>query len=160
MLSKLTIKPLLWAVGLLLVLSAALSVTVAVQRTLHAAAISELQSKVDRAEREANGLRGQLDAAKGTNRNNAKTIAELAERLDAAITEAERLDELLAEAADTLHTTRAARDRALAQLTTQREQVYASDPSCAAWAAGPVCAAVSGSLFELWGSAARPAGPD
>lgn len=83
------------------------------------------------------------------------TIHELASKLDAAITQTEQLDALLAAAEAGAAEARRSRDAALAAMTQQQEQDYASNRDCADWGAAAVCGAVSARVSEQWRAASN-----
>lgn len=155
MLGKLTVKPLLWACGLLLLAVAGLTGALVVQGARHDAAIAKVEADRDDLQTKLGAAEGSLTAAVEANAKSHKAVEDLAGKLDVAIRETERLDELLLSAETELSYTRRARDDALAKLESQRENVYASDPSCSAWGAAPVCGRITGSVLDEWRDAAR-----
>lgn len=155
MLGKLTVKPLLWACGLLLLAVAGLAGALVVQGARHDAAIAAVEAERDDLQTKLGAAEGSLTSAVEANARSHKAVEDLAAKLDVAIRETERLDELLLSAETELSYTRQARDRALAELETQRENVYATDASCGAWGAAAVCSRITGSLQEQWRDAAR-----
>jgi hypothetical protein len=158
-LSNLTVKPLLWACGILLALLLTACGALYVQAAAHdrdiaiaKAATSECETKL-----EATSTANQNLAA--ANAKQQAAVEDLVGKLDRAIGETERLDILLADAEARASAAHRERDRALAQVTELREKIYATDPSCAAWGAAPVCAAISDGVREGWNKA-RSAGWD
>lgn len=152
----LTIKPLLWICAALVLACASLTTVIVVKDARHKATVAQLQSEKDTCANSLATTKDSLATAEATNGRQQLAVAALAGKLDIAIRETERLDKLLTEAETDLAATRKARDRALAALEVERENVYATDPSCAAWGAAPVCAGLTGSLQEHWRSAAEP----
>lgn len=154
MMGKLTVKPLLWACGILFAAVLALSGVIVVKDARHETAITTKTSRITELERELGAADGQVETLAAANAKQTKTVESLVAKLETAIHETANLDELLqrkeSEARDALK----ARDRALAQLTTKREQDYASDPSCSTWGAAPVCGRITGSVFDEWTAAA------
>lgn len=169
----LAVKPLLWAVGLLVALNLA-------QLGIHAVRISGMEADLAEVTGQRNTAQTQLTATEGArstavavNEGQRKVIEDLAARLDTAITENENIDRLLTDATNTLAYVQRQRAEAVAQLEAERENDYATDPSCAAWGAAPVCGRITGGLLDQWrgaqesgrggadaggGSAAPPAG--
>ena len=146
----LAVKPLLWAVGLLLALNLA-------QLGIHAVQTSRLEAKLAIAESAASSANTQLAAtedarntAVAVNEGQKKVVEDLLARLDTAITENENIDQLLTDANNTLAYVQRQRAEAVAQLEAERENDYATDPSCAAWGAAPVCGRITGGLLDQW----------
>lgn len=96
-----------------------------------------------------------IDTLSKVNGNQLTTIHDLAGKLDRAITQTEKLDALLGEAEVRAHAARDERDAALAAMTRQQENDYASNRDCADWGAGAVCGAVSARVSEQWRTAQR-----
>lgn len=154
MIAKLTVKPLLITVALLVLVVATLSGTLLVKNARHGEAVAKLTRDRDVALRDKEAAVSAVEALTTTDARKMKTIEELVGKLDAAIDQTERLDELLAFAERELDATRNERDVALAKIRTQREQDYASDSTCGAWGAGAVCGRLTGSVLDQWNDAA------
>ena len=151
----LTIKPLLWICAALLVACASLTATIVVKDARHKAVVAQLTSEKAQLATSLTTTKDSLATAEATNGRQQLAVAALADKLDIAIRETERLDRLLTEAETDLAFTRKARDRALAALELERETVYETDPSCRAWGSAPVCSGITASLQEQWRSAAE-----
>lgn len=154
MLSKLTIKPLLWACGLLLIAVAGLSGTLLVKDARHDAALAEKDSEITRLTTELTAADGQVETLAKTNATQTRAVESLAAKLNAAIDETEELDALLLATEAERDAAHHARDVALAEVKTKREQDYASDPSCSAWGRAPVCGRITASVLDEWAAAA------
>lgn len=158
--SKLTIKPLLWAIAILLGLVLALSGALWLQHATHAAEVETLQASVTTLEgREAQASGRALELA-DANSSQMGVITDLLNRLQAAIKSNERLDELLTEAETRAAVAARERADALNKLNAEKERMYATDPTCSAWGRAAVCAGISGGLQQQWEQArsAAPAG--
>lgn len=153
----LTVKPLLWICAALLAVIGVLSGVIWANGKEHTAAMATCEAERDTAQTQLSAAEGALETAIATNARGQKAIEDLASKLDAAISETERLDHLLLAAETELGYTQNARDTLLARLETERGAIYANDPTCAAWADAPVCGRISGGLQEQWraASAAR-----
>lgn len=150
MIGALTVKPLLIAIGALLVALAVAIGTIVVKDARHDAALSKVQADVATCGTELTAATESNANLTRANASQTQVVEDLAGRLDKAITETERLDELLADAGARQRALQAERDTALAQLDTIRETDYANDPSCAAWGAAPVCGRISAGVQERW----------
>ncbi|HOU64685.1 MAG TPA: hypothetical protein PK861_01460 [Thermomonas sp.] len=146
----LAVKPLLWAVGLLLALNLA-------QWGMHTVEVAGLEKHLAEVTGQRNNAQTQLSAterarntAVATNEGQRKVIEDLAARLDMAITENENIDRLLTDANNTLRLVQRQRADALAQLEAERENDYATDPNCSSWGAAPVCGRITGGLLDQW----------
>lgn len=146
----LAVKPLLWICGLLLAAVGALTLTMIVKDARHNAALTKAESARDDATRNLSAANDEVDRLAKTNTNQQGVVEALAGKLDAAISETERLDGLLTIAQDRLIAATRARDDALAKLTTERENDYATDPNCAAWGAAAVCGRLTDGLLDQW----------
>lgn len=160
MLAQLTVKPLLIACGVLLAVVLGLIGALVVQGSRHDAAYAKLQTTANTYATERDAATTKVGELARANTSQQHAIEGLASRLDAAITETERLDELLTNAEDAAALAHAERERAFAALNDLREITYATDPSCAAWGAAPVCAAISGGVQERWRQATAAARGD
>ena len=160
MLAQLTVKPLLIACGVLLAVVLGLIGALVVQGSRHDAAYAKLQTTANTCATERDAATTKVGELARANASQQQAIEGLASRLDAAITETERLDELLTNAEDAAALAHAERERALGALNDLREITYATDPSCAAWGAAPVCAAISGGVQERWRQATAAARGD
>lgn len=160
MFAKLTVTPLLWACGLLLAAVAWLGITLWGIGARHDGEIATVQAKLDTAISERDAARAEVRSAVLTNTSQQGIIEDLAARLNDAITANEQLDRLLTDANNTLIVAQRERAAALSQLEAQRETDYATDPSCAAWGAAPVCARITGGLRDQWRAAQRSARGD
>lgn len=146
----LAVKPLLWAVGLLLALNLA-------QWGMHTVKVAGLEKDLAEVTGQRNSAKTQLDAtesarntALAVNEGQKKVVEELIARLDTAITENENIDRLLTDANNTLAYVQRQRAEAVAQLEAERENDYATDPNCNAWGAAPVCGRITGGLLDQW----------
>jgi hypothetical protein len=88
-----------------------------------------------------------LDAA---NRSNLTNVHDLATRLSEAIGKNQDTEAALAKARQEAANAKRAATQALDNLRKSRETLYAQDDDCRAWAAQPVCRAVSDSLRQQW----------
>lgn len=166
-LSKLTVKPLLWLAGAQLAIILSLVAALYLQSAAHDRAMVGVERERDRAITRANGLQHQLDAAttRAIELNTALsgkdvTIDDLAGRLNAMVKETKGLQAMVIRLHDKLKSAQRERDAARAQLHTYRETLYATDAECADWARRPVCGALSHSLLQQWTEAADAAGAD
>lgn len=100
--------------------------------------------RINRAEAEA--ADAQIAAAVDANAGNVATIEALRNAVDACVGQEQHLADLAAQAADDLAKAEAERAEAARLSKLNRERIYAADPNCRAWAAAPVCRAVSDSL--------------
>ena len=160
MLAQLTVKPLLIACGVLLAVVLGLIGALVVQGSRHDAAYAKLQTTAKTCGAERDIAEAKVEELARANTSQQQAVEGLVTRLDAAITETERLDELLTNAEDAAALAHAERERAFAALNDLREITYATDPSCAAWGAAPVCAAISGGVQERWRQATAAARGD
>lgn len=156
-LSKLTVKPLLWTILALLVL-------LVVQWGVNKAAVASARTAVAEAKAAVADVSGKLTvsdealaAAATANTSNTAVIKDLQQRLSDAVGRRQEVQAALAKAEADRDAARAARNAATAALNAQREKTYANDPSCAAWGARPVCGAISDGLRQQWQDAATPA---
>lgn len=154
MMGMLTVKPLLWVCGILMAAVAALSGLLLVKDARHEAAITTKTSQIADLERELGAADGQVKTLAAANAKQTKTVESLVGKLEIAVQETANLDTLLRGTEADLHNALNARDKALALLTSQRDKDYASDPSCSAWGASPVCGRITGSVFDEWRAAA------
>ena len=164
-LSKLTVKPLLWAVGILLVLAVGLIGALVVQGARHSAVVAGLEAQVttgatDLASAKHDlGVTGQaLNNALQTNLSMKTSVDDLAQRLQDEVGRRQNTQAVLEQAEQQRDAARSARDSAINTLKTEREKLYATDATCADWGQRPVCAAVSGSVQDQWRRAAGPGG--
>lgn len=156
-LSKLTVKPLLWVIAALLVL-------LVLQWGVNKAAVASARASVADARAAVATADAQLtvtgkalaDALQANLTNNA-SIDQLQQRLDEAVGRRQQVQQALANAEAERDAARSARNAASAALKTDREKTYATDQSCAAWGARPVCGAISNGLQQQWERAGRPA---
>lgn len=146
----LAVKPLLWAVGLLLALNLA-------QWGMHTVEVAGLEKDLaevtgarDSAQTQLRATEDARNTAVAVNEGQKKVVEDLLARLDTAITENENIDRLLTDANNTLAYVQRQRAEAVAQLEAERENDYATDPSCAAWGAAPVCGRITGGLLDQW----------
>ena len=160
MFATLTVKPLLIACGVLLAVVLGLIGALVVQGSRHDAAYAKLQTTAQTCAVERGAAETKVTELARANASQQQAVEDLARRLDAAITETERLDELLTTAENQTAAAHAERDRALGALNDLREITYATDPSCAAWGAAPVCAAISGGVHDRWRQAEAAARGD
>lgn len=151
--TRLPANVLLYAVGVLLAVVATLSVGLVIQNARHGQKVAELTAQRDSCGTSLKSAQSALATTVETNTRQQAAVEALARKLDAAIRETENLDQLLVRAEADLHQTQRARDAALAQLETHRENVYATDASCSAWGAAAVCGAITGSLQDQWRAA-------
>lgn len=156
-LSKLTVKPLLWTILALLVL-------LVVQWGISSARLAKAHTSVayaNSAMAEATATLNTVNEAMAqaitANRSNVAVITDLQQRLSDAVGRRQEVQAALAKAEADRDAARAARNAATAALNAQREKTYANDPSCAAWGARPVCGAISDGLQQQWKGAAAPA---
>lgn len=164
-LSKLTVKPLLWAVGILLVVASGLAIALFVQGAHHGAVVSKLEAKVtttkaslDSAEHDLSVTGKSLSNALQSNLSMKGSVDDLVRRLQEEVGRRQNTQAVLEQAENQRDAARAARDSAINTLKTEREKLYATDATCADWGARPVCPAVSGSLPEQWRRATTPGG--
>ena len=160
MISTLTVKPLLIACGALSAVVVLLLGLLVVRDARADAAYAKLEATASTCDVERKAAETKVGELALSNTSQQHAIEGLASRLDAAITETERLDELLTNAEDAAALAHAERERAFAALNDLREITYATDPSCAAWGAAPVCAAISGGVQERWRQATAAARGD
>ena len=156
-LSKLTVKPLLWTIAALLVL-------LVVQWGVHKgavgsarAAVADAKAAVAAADAKLTVSNRALAEATTANRSNTASILDLQQRLSEAVGRRQQVQAALAAAEAERDAAKAARNAASAALKAEREKTYATDPSCSAWGARPVCGAISNGLQQQWEDAARPA---
>ena len=160
MFATLTVKPLLIACGILLAACAGLTGALVVQDARADKRYAELDTTAQTCAVERGAAETKVTELARANTSQQQAVEDLARRLDAAITETERLDELLTTAENQTAAAHAERDRALGALNDLREITYATDPSCAAWGAAPVCAAISGGVHDRWRQAEAAARGD
>ena len=87
-----------------------------------------------------------LDAATDANAGNMATINAQRDALDACVGLDQFVARLAEKASADYEAAKALREQAAADRRAARSKVYANDPTCGAWAAGPVCRAVSDGL--------------
>lgn len=92
------------------------------------------------------------------NSANAAATDELAKRLSDEVGRKQDTAKALADAERSRDQARTARDLALNTIRDQREQTYATDSTCSAWAAAAVCGPVTDGVLQQWRQAAQPAG--
>lgn len=95
---------------------------------------------------ESESAETKLDAATEANAGNMSTINAQRDALDACVGLNQFVERLAAQATADYEAAKALRDQAAADRRAARSKVYANDPTCGAWAAGPVCRAVSDGL--------------
>lgn len=164
-LSKLTVKPLLWTSGILLVVAIALAGALVVQSAWNSAEVAGLEAKVASTDAALTLAKHDL-AVTGKSLNNAlqtnlsmkTSVDDLAQRLQDEVGRRQNTQAALEQAEHQRDAARSSRDTAIHNLKTEREKLYATDATCADWGARPVCAAVSDSLQEQWGRATSPGG--
>lgn len=156
-LSKLTVKPLLWTI-------AALLVALVVQWGIYSARLAKAHTSLAYANSAMAEAKATLKAvnqamaqAVTANRSNTASILDLQQRLSDAVGRRQQVQAALAAAEAERDAAKAARNAASAALKAEREKTYATDPSCSAWGARPVCGAISNGLQQQWEDAARPA---
>ena len=87
-----------------------------------------------------------LDAATDANAGNMAVINAQRDALDACVGLDQFVARLAEKATADYEAAKALREQAAADRRAARSKVYANDPTCGAWAAGPVCRAVSDGL--------------
>lgn len=90
--------------------------------------------------------KGKVTAAVDANASLSDAVTDLQTRLEACVGQADMIEQLAQEALSDLERARSERQRLSAERRALMEQAYAADPTCAAWAAGAVCAGVSDRL--------------
>ena len=152
-------KGLLYAIGVLLLIVIALSGLIVVKDARHDATVSDLKGKLD-GQTQLAGQRGErIGELTGANASTKTANDKLAAMLAAEVGKRQDTDRALAEARAARDTARSERDAAQTALRKTREVIYATDPTCADWAARPVCGAISDSLSDQWDQARQlPAG--
>lgn len=163
-LDKLTITPLLYACACLLLACVGLSTALFVQhwhgkadRADLTVQLSDAQAKLYVANTSVTLMQASIDNLQATLTNNAQVSDELAKRLHEAIGINQAIEQANQTALAERDAARAARDKAIFDLKTARNTLYATDPTCGAWGRAPVCGAISGSVFDQWQKAAEPA---
>lgn len=149
-LGKLTIKPLLIAVGVLLL-------ALAVLTTLYIGRGSTIDSQAETIATQKRALEQAASAIKAADDANAAamaTVTDLNRRLTEAIGQNQRTEEANAAALAQLDKARRDRDRYRAEAQRLKEATYATDPTCNEWGARPVCPAISDQLRDQWARAA------
>ncbi|HEY3434254.1 MAG TPA: hypothetical protein VGK41_01240 [Solirubrobacterales bacterium] len=160
LMSSLTVKPLLIACGVLLAACIALVGTIVVKDARHDAAITKVEKDRDTCGVERAAAEVKVSELARANASQQLAVEDLADKLNRAIDETERLDELLTISETNLRDAHLQRDIALADLNDLREITYANDPSAAAWGALPVPAAISDGVHQRWRAARSPARPN
>lgn len=145
-LAKLTVKPLLIAIGVLLL---ALAVLTALY-TSRGATLAAQAETIRAQEATITTARDTILAAEAANQAAMATIADLNTRLADAIGQNQRVEEANAAARAALAKAQRDRNRYLAELNRLKEATYATDPDCAEWGARPVCPAISDQLRDQW----------
>lgn len=157
-LSNLTVKPLLWATGILLLVSAVLAGALVVQNARHSAALATVNASLATSENQLKVTGRSLAGALQSNLSMKTSVDDLAQRLQDEVGRRQETQAILERAENQRDAAKAARDTALSNLKTEREKLYATDATCADWGARPVCAAVSDSLQDQWRRATQPGG--
>lgn len=160
LLGKLSVKPLLIAVVALAVWVIGAHGYILLQSSSHRAAMAAVEGQRDVATNERNTLQRAFDTMDKANSTNVDNVKQLAQALKNQIGREQAVQRALATASDSLTQ---ARERAAAyqsQLRAQREATYATDSTCGEWGRAPVCAAISGSLFDQWEAARNAGGND
>lgn len=146
-------KGLLWAIGILLLIVAALAAALVVQGARHDAKVAgldrDLAGQTQLAEQRASRI-GELTRANASTKD---ANDQLAKMLEDEVRAGQNTAKLLADARQQRDTARSERDAAQTALRNAREVIYATDPTCADWAARPVCGAISDSLSDQWNQA-------
>lgn len=88
----------------------------------------------------------QLDAAVDANAGNVATINAQRDALEACVGLDQFVIRLAEQASADYAAAKALRDQAAADSAAERNRIYETDPTCRAWAAAPVCAAISDRL--------------
>ncbi|HZX79871.1 MAG TPA: hypothetical protein VFE72_02820 [Lysobacter sp.] len=153
LIGKLTVTPLLYACGALLVVCIGLGVALALARAdvqTAQAAQKVAEGQRDTAQAAAAALDAELDAVVATNGSKSTVIDQLVDQITAMVETAKGLaaarDAAIARA-DASDAKRAALQR---QIDHQRSQTYANDADCRAWNARPVCPAVTDGVLDDW----------
>lgn len=157
-LTSLTVKPLLWACGILLAACSALAISMVVINAKHDAAMTTANSRADAAEILAGNRQLAITSMAHTNLTQNLAIDDLAKRLDEAVGKKQQTEQALASAEKQRDAARQARDTLLAQSRAETEKTYATDPTCAAWGRAPVCPGISDSVQKSWRAAGQPGG--
>lgn len=100
--------------------------------------------RINRAESES--AETKLEAATDANAGNMATINAQRDALDACVGLDQFVARLAEKASADYEAAKALREQAAADRRAARSKVYANNPNCGAWAAGPVCRAVSDGL--------------
>lgn len=100
--------------------------------------------RIDRAEAESADTK--LQTATDANAGNMAVINAQRDALDACVGLDQFVARLAEKATADYEAAKALREQAAADRRAARSKVYANDPTCGAWAAGPVCRAVSDGL--------------
>ena len=153
MIAKLTVKPLLWASGILLVGVVALAGALVVQGARHDAKVAALDRDLAGQTQLAGQRAGRIDELTRANESTGLANQQLAKMLDDEVKAGQNTAKLLADARAARDTARTERDAAQTALRKAREVIYATDDSCADWGARPVCGAISDSLSDQWDQA-------
>lgn len=156
--SSLTVKPLLWACGILLLACGLLATRMAITDAQHTTALTAETARADAAEILASNRMLGINSLKHANQTQQEVTQDLQRRLSDAVGKAQQTQQALADAEAQRDAARKARDQTQAQLRAAMEKSYANDPNCAAWGRTAVCAGVSDGMFEAWTTAGSAAG--
>jgi hypothetical protein len=94
--------------------------------------------------------RGAIEDLQGANAANLEAVSLLATRLQQEVQLKQDVQAALARTRRDLSTSRQALTMALDNLAKAKESAYATEPSCADWAARPVCSAVTRSVLDQY----------
>ena len=104
-----------------------------------------LWSRYDAAATKADAAQAQVTDAVAANESQTAAVADLQNRLTVCIGQADLIQELAEQAKQDLERARTERNRLSAERRASLNEAI-NDPTCATWAAGAVCAAVSDRL--------------
>lgn len=152
-------KGLLWAIGILLLIVIALAGLLVLQGARHDAKVAALDRDLAGHKQLAEQRGERIGELTRANASTKTANDQLAKMLEDEVRAGQNTAKLLADARQQRDTARSERDAAQTALRNAREVIYATDPTCADWAARPVCGAISDSLSDQWDQARRvPAG--
>lgn len=149
-LSALTVKPLLWVIGILLVVIAGMGAGMYVTGAAHDVAMVTIKSDRDGWKGKAEARATRLAEVSASNKANADNVKTLAAKLEEAVGKNQETARILAAAEAARDAARAERDRALSRYQAEREKAYATNTTCGSWGSAPVCGVISDSVRQQW----------
>lgn len=149
-LSALTVKPLLWIIGILLVVMASMGATMYVTSAAHAVTLTKAEADRDAWKGKAEARATRLAEVQAANKANADNVTTLAAKLEQAVGKNQETARILAAAEAARDAARVERDRALSRYQAEREKAYATNTTCGAWGSAPVCGVISDSVRQQW----------